>query len=206
MATPLFSRNELDFISDKTLFERKAEVTRRVIHHLSELQEKLMLLLLQHKNKLPENVLNSTPKISRGENYNGFPWLVLDFPRVFTTAEVFSFRTLFWWGHSWVLTFQLSGHYFHLNREVIFSGFSGFADKTCKIGLGNDPWIHNPDDAMFVGLNKLADAGKSSEELFRSQSFLKLVKKTEFARSEQLIQEAIDFYSECIRLLPAMSR
>ena len=39
--------------------------------------------------------LQSTPKISKGENYRGLPYLVLDYPRFFNKEDIFVIRSFF---------------------------------------------------------------------------------------------------------------
>lgn len=201
MTAPLFSNDELNFISDKTFFEKKAAVNKKVIDRLNELQQMLNVLLSENKKNLPGSVLTSAPKISRGENYKRFPWIVLDYPRVFNAEEVFAFRTLFWWGNSWVLTFQLSGFFYQKYFSSFMSNLNSFGDVPCKIGVGTDPWIHNPDDLMYVEIREFISEGNSAEEKLKSQAFFKLVKKVEFSQSEILTATAITFYGECLKLL-----
>ncbi|RYG35601.1 MAG: hypothetical protein EOO01_31385, partial [Chitinophagaceae bacterium] len=44
-------------------------------------------------------VLFNSPKIARGENYEGLPYVMLDYPRLFGKENIFAFRTMFWWGN-----------------------------------------------------------------------------------------------------------
>ena len=37
-----------------------------------------------------------SPKIAKGENYLGLPYVILDYPRIFGKEDVFAFRTMFW--------------------------------------------------------------------------------------------------------------
>ncbi len=201
MNETIFSNEDLNFISDKTFFERKAAINNRVTEQLNEIQNTLNMLLQANMEWLPEKVLYSVPKISRGENYRGFPWLVLDYPRVFSSEEVFAFRTLFWWGHSWVFTFQLSGSFYQHFYSSIKATLESFKDDSCKIGIGKDPWIHNPEDVMYVDLQKIISAKIPVDETLNDQPFFKLIKKIEFGQSEKLKEEAVAFYSNCLWLL-----
>ena len=49
------------------------------------------------------------PKISKGENYKGLPWVMLDYPRVFGKEDVYAIRTFFLWGHAFSITLHLKG-------------------------------------------------------------------------------------------------
>lgn len=54
-------------------------------------------------------MLATGPKISRGENYEGLPWVVLDYPRYSAGDEVVFIRTMFWWGQHFSSTLQVHG-------------------------------------------------------------------------------------------------
>ena len=75
---------------------------------------KLRELVQENVNRgfnLPEEVLIQSPKISRGENYNGLPYVMLDYPRCFGKEDVFAMRTMFWWGNFFSITWHLKGKY-----------------------------------------------------------------------------------------------
>ena len=83
---------------------RIMEKTRVLLGYLqSEYRESLV------QSELPPDLVKSSPKISRGENYKGLPWLVLDYPRRFGAENIFAIRTMFWWGNFFSITLHLSG-------------------------------------------------------------------------------------------------
>ncbi|HEY6901247.1 MAG TPA: hypothetical protein VI233_11410, partial [Puia sp.] len=53
----------------------------------------------------------ASPKISKGENYKGLPYVMLDYPRLFGREDVLAIRTFFWWGHGFSVTLHLKGEY-----------------------------------------------------------------------------------------------
>ena len=52
-----------------------------------------------HRQQLPVEFFDVSPKISRGEQYLGLPYVMLDYPRIFSKENVFAIRTFFWWGN-----------------------------------------------------------------------------------------------------------
>jgi len=64
-------------------------------------------------------ILQVPPRISKGENYKGLPWVVLDYPRCFGRDDVLAVRTLFWWGHYFSVTLHLKGSYKEMFLPVI---------------------------------------------------------------------------------------
>lgn len=58
---------------------------------------------------LPVEMDKTSGKISRGENYEGLPWMMADMPRHFGKEDVLAFRLFFWWGHYFSATWHLKG-------------------------------------------------------------------------------------------------
>lgn len=116
------------------------------------------------------------PKISRGENYRGFPYVVLDHPRVFGRQDVFSIRCLFWWGHHFLLSFHMEGAYRETflrrlhNKQAPESG-------DWHLCVHDDPWQH-----YFAEDNFIAVKEKSMDEwlsLLMQKRFVKAAAKTD---------------------------
>lgn len=91
-------------------------------------------------------VTRISPKISRGEKYQDLPYLVLDYPRIFSSAGIVAIRSFFWWGHYFSITLHLQGTYlqFHLPRlqELVAEGF--YPDFL--IQTTGDMWQHELGD------------------------------------------------------------
>ena len=47
-----------------------------------------------------QDIESSTPKISKGENYKGLPYVILDYPRIFQKEDILVIRCFFWWGEA----------------------------------------------------------------------------------------------------------
>ena len=82
------------------------------------------------------------PKVSRGENYRGLPWVMLDYPRLFGREDVLAIRTLFWWGHAFSVTLHLKGTYKSLYLPVIRADVSKLAAAGFHVGISGDEWRH----------------------------------------------------------------
>ena len=86
---------------------------------------------------LPAEVTHLHPKISKGENYLGLPWVMLDYPRHFAGKEAFAVRTMFWWGHYFSLHLLLQGSKMQLLKFQKLAGTEGWYFSTAS-----DPWQH----------------------------------------------------------------
>lgn len=106
-------------------------------------------LLRQYGHHLPADVRSVPPKVSRGEHYQGLPYLVLDHPRYFGKEQVFAIRTLFWWGHYFSVTLHLSGQF----RERYLNAIAGSAAWLGANGFyfanGPDEWDHRIESPAY---------------------------------------------------------
>lgn len=62
------------------------------------------------------------PKISRGEKHDGFPWVILDYPRHFAEADWLAQRVFFWWGHYFTVSVVAKGKFGKRLAEGLESG------------------------------------------------------------------------------------
>ncbi len=118
--------------------------------------------------KIVEELQSSFPKISKGEKYEGLPWMMLDYPRSFTAADVFAVRTFFWWGNFFSITLQLKGKY--KNKFQVAS--NKLQEKEgwylcCNV----DEWQHHFREDNYKPLSSF------SEKEIAALSFIKLAKK-----------------------------
>src|SRR5215467_1521280 len=109
--------NNSEWILTKNLIVRKAQ------RLLEEVQENIWQHVKNKSIDLPHEVISISPKISKGENYNGLPWLMLDYPRYFEKEKVFAIRTMFWWGHFFSTTLHLSGEYKDKYNSVLAQSY-----------------------------------------------------------------------------------
>ncbi|MCX8019717.1 MAG: hypothetical protein N2747_04410 [Chitinophagaceae bacterium] len=121
---------------------------------------------------LPEEILMVSAKISRGENYLGLPWMVLDYPRYFTAEHIFAVRTLFWWGRYFSITLQLHGKHRDGFLPHILAGFSVLKQTGFFLCTGRDPWNHNYLDGNYKSLRRMNE--REFKTRIRTSEFIKL--------------------------------
>lgn len=121
----------------------KNSVMQKTMHMLGAVQTAQKALLSAIENPLPPDILQSSPKISRGENYLGLPWLMLDYPRLFNKEDSFAIRTFFWWGNFFSVTLQVSGTYKKYYAASIESSFRSLQAGGFFACINEDPWQHH---------------------------------------------------------------
>lgn len=173
---------EMALVSNPSIIFTKTKIIHSVYHLFGDLSE-------IYKQDFPfspiENNLSSTPKIAKGENYLGLPWVNLDYPRVFNKEGIFAIRTFFWWGNFFSITLHLSGkHKQNLNHQIkaaITNGlFSGW-----YINSSDQQWEHHFEPANYQLLTE-----EDINRLLQSD-FIKIAKKIPLKQWD----EAVDFFS-----------
>lgn len=90
------------------------------------------------------------PKISKGEKYQGLPYVVLDYPRIFLKEDILAIRSLFWWGNFFSITLHISGEYLQQHRLVIIEGVQSGLLQGWYMGINKDPWQHHFEEDNYV--------------------------------------------------------
>ncbi len=120
---------------------------------------------------LSKEVIATTPKIAKGENYQGLPWLMLDYPRLFGKQDVFAIRVFFWWGNFVSITLQLSGEYQQAYQQNIIQNLGANPNNNWQLCCNDNAWQHH-----FQPNNYKAFSSFASHEL-SALPFIKLAKK-----------------------------
>jgi len=155
--------------------------------------------LLLPLNSLPEEVLKSSPKISRGENYKGLPWLVLDYPRYFNKDDVFAIRTLFWWGNFFSITLHLSGNYKAKYETKIIDSFESLQQEDFSVCINEDQWEHHFETNNYIPVHDLSESQYS--EIIVKRSFIKLAKKIPLEQWNDVEKKLLDIFGQLINSL-----
>jgi hypothetical protein len=124
---------------------------------------------------LPVEV-NTAARITKGENYKGLPYLVLDYPAVFKNENILAVRTMFWWGNHFSVTLHLAGRYKNLFEKQVCERISVFtATKSLYICINKNQWEHDFEPSNYIPLNQLERAALKIQVM--EGQFIKLALK-----------------------------
>jgi hypothetical protein len=98
-SNPCWDKKEIRLIKENELFLQKPGIMKKANDNLENLKNKLIDQIANDGRSYPEGTDLIKGQIAKGENHNGFPFMSLDMPQKFSKPEMFTFRTLFWWGH-----------------------------------------------------------------------------------------------------------
>lgn len=169
------SEEERRLISNVDWILTKNRLLNQVRDLLSELQQQQSSWLSQVREYLPPEVISIPPKISRGENYEGLPWLMLDLPRFFQTDDQMAIRSFFWWGHGFSVTLQLRGRYQQQFEASLRHAYPKLSVAGWQAGIHSDPWQHHFRADNYQDLADLGTSGWNS--YISSHPFVKLTKR-----------------------------
>jgi hypothetical protein len=142
------SEDELALVKDGEWILTKNEIIRKVISLFGNLSDCMGPLI--QKSALPPPVRDSSPKISRGENYRGLPYVVLDYPRLFSKDHVFAIRILFWWAHYFTVSLHLKGSYREMFRDRLSENRNLLVLNESYISRSPEEWLHAVDQEYYI--------------------------------------------------------
>ncbi|HMK19543.1 MAG TPA: hypothetical protein VK492_15180 [Chitinophagaceae bacterium] len=170
-----FLPTEMELVSSPDIILTKNAILQKIKSFFEELQMKQQDILKKYSSQLPEEVLKISPKISRGENYKGLPWLVLDNPRYFQHNNIFAIRTMFWWGNFFSITLHLSGNNKNDLLKNLTDNVSLLTKNDFYIYNGIKEWEHDIDPDSYKKLSVINE--DELQKIFSANSFLKLAVK-----------------------------
>ena len=167
-----FSAHEMMLVSNAEWILTKNEILNRVGLLMGELNRVQKSIIKELPVSLPPEILATTAKISRGENYKGLPYLVLDYPRLFTRNNIFATRSLFWWGKTLSTTLHLSGQWQQFFAERILANNQYLAQNGFVIATGEDEWVHDATGVGYTPAEQLSEA--ELQDMLAMRPFFKL--------------------------------
>lgn len=138
------------------------------------------------------------PKISKGENYQGLPYMILDHPALFSKTDVFALRTMFWWGNFFSITLHLSGKYKKAAGEKVIERLA-ISDSDFFISTGEEEWEHHFEAGNYAAVKTL-----QQEDLCKKivqPSFIKIALKYDLHQWDDINELLQDAYSRFALIL-----
>jgi hypothetical protein len=188
---PIFSTQEIDLAGNPHWLLIKNNVIKKAISLMGEVEQELKEEVSIRPYTYPTNVKTTNGKISKGENYKGLPFVILDYPAKFTKADMFAYRTMFYWGHFVSFTFHIQGDSlnFLMDRQLM-EYVQQFPELWFSVY--ETPWEYVYKDSVYQQVQNL-----SIEEMHqhvKEHGFVKVSHKIPVDAIEQTPQEALGFF------------
>lgn len=149
------SKQETELVNNKDWLLTKQIIIQKIIDLLGQLHQRYKLIM-EKELSLPDGFQKPGGKISRGENYKGLPYLILDYPAVFNKENIFAVRTMFWWGNYFSISLHLSGKYVE-DKSKMMEDILLLKAHNFYICINESQWEHSIDDSNFVKADILSD-------------------------------------------------
>lgn len=170
----MLSDDEQQLVCNTDWILTKRKIIDTVDQLLGLISEHQKLVIENERNWLPDAVVQSTPKIAKGENYLQLPYVLLDYPRCFDAGNIFAVRTMFWWGNFFSITLHLSGNYKEIFQQKIIENIYSVT-QDIFICINENQWQHHFEADNYVGVKQIQN--EELQEMILEKQFIKLALK-----------------------------
>ncbi|MGB0864315.1 MAG: hypothetical protein ACPG19_11365 [Saprospiraceae bacterium] len=200
----VFSKEEQNVIKNADFFYHKKTAVDKIIARLNGLKGNIKTsTVFQNFHFLPEIDID-LGKISKGENYKGLPYLILDFPRFFHPKGIFAYRVMFWWGRGFYFTLHLSGVFLDFYKKALIDAFESLKEQEIFLYQNkNDEWQHEMEMPYFQLID---DCSKSDFEKWLDEvNFIKIGQKMPLERLSELENFGVNTFELLFDILKRQS-
>lgn len=188
---------EMQLVTDPQLLITKNNIIQKVYEIFGDLAEKYKKEI---SIAIPDCKTLIDPKISKGENYKGLPYVILDFPRQFSKTDIFAIRSFFWWGNFFSITLQLTGQYHKRYATAIQNAIDNRFYEEWYIGLLENQWEHHFERDNYLSLSRGIDYS------IAKLSYLKLAKKISLNKWDETNNFFMESFILLVKTLGSMHR
>jgi hypothetical protein len=132
------SPEELKLVSDPGIILTKNAIIEKVFFLFGALADDF-----RNMTDLPGDIATIAPKIAKGENYLGLPYVMLDYPRYFSADDIMAIRCFFWWGNFFSITLHLKGIYSEMCSTAIQRSYEKLSALGYSLAISEDEWHHH---------------------------------------------------------------
>lgn len=181
----------------------KNGILEKVMTLMGQLHQALEAAPVTKEFLFPDGLLAAGGKISRGERYRELPYIILDYPRLFSKDNIFAFRTMFWWGHYFIATLHLAGEEKEKYGHMIASAWQQLAEHRFQVYFLEDPWQHDFENGNYKLISAMSEL--EFKQLIDRRPFIKLAKPYSFEDWGKIIPEIVRDYTLLLRGLISIS-
>ena len=143
---------EVKLLNTVDIFLHKPAIMKKAEANLTALKQEIVKTLSHAPHPCPPETDIAKGQIVRGENHNGFPFISLDMPQMFSKSQMFTYRTLFWWGHDLIFSLILKQE----NQVPLIEKLIHLKEhpewKDIQLAIAPTPWEWKKDINNFIPL------------------------------------------------------
>ena len=178
----VLSAKELEMVNDSEWILTKQRIIQQVFVLLESVVPDIDSTLLPAWHRLSRQQA-VTPRIFKGENYLGLPYVTLDHPRLYEGENTLTVRTMFWWGNFVSVTLHAGGIY----KEQLLNKITGLQlgeENQLHICIHENQWHHHFSTDNYRLLND--GAKEKLEEIKTQRDFIKIAYKINLQQFNEL--------------------
>lgn len=162
-AIPDWSPLEVRLFNTVDIFAHKPAIMEKAQAHLATLKNAIIVELSQAPHPCPPESDIIKGQIVRGENHKGFPFVSLDMPQMFSKTKMFTYRTLFWWGHDLIFSLILKQENLTpvINKLISIREYPEWKDIQLATAPSPWEWQNNPTNFLPVSETSETDIRKT---------------------------------------------
>ena len=188
---------ELEIVQDTQWILTKFTIVNKVFKILNDKMSTLKNILEREDQFFLPEIRSAVPKIYKGENYRWFPYVIMDYPAVFSKENIFAVRTMFWWGNFFSVTLHLSGNYKNIYGRNFLEQLKS-TPENFFICVNETEWEHNFDSENYQPAGELTDAEAKKIE---AKNFIKVAINYPLAEWNNMPQLLENGYKALLNLL-----
>ena len=195
----MLTEQEFTLIRDGDILHIKTSAINKIKHLLVCFHEILYQNMeeINHLAFIETEFISS--KISKGENYLGLPYLILDYPARFSNTSIFAFRTLFWWGNFFSFTLHLQSEALERVRENLVKNTSALIKSEFYICVSDSPWNYHYDTSNYKRAKDFEIA--ELKALLEIKSFIKISAQISLEEYQTLSISGLKIFNRLVQLI-----
>lgn len=168
----MIDRKDFSYLENEEFLLKKRGISNQIISLLSNTERALKDVVEKSDFQFPENTFLKSGKISKGENYKGLPFFVLDYPRLYSSENIFAFRSMIWWGNEISFSLLLSGESINHFKTKLESFYK---EKGYYLCVNDTPWEYHFHTSNFQPVSSFSKTQFQNE--IRKRKFFKVALK-----------------------------
>jgi hypothetical protein len=193
-----FTTDEIALLANPSFFELKSRATEKLYQQMEAIRLAFLDGLKPDTLLAPSATDFTRGQIAKGENYEGYPYIVLDFPKQFSQRSIFAVRTMFWYGHDLMFSVILAGENMDIFRARVIDYYEKLTAENFFFGI-DDVW-----DWRDAAMRQFTTPHESEIlKQMNAQPFLKLLKRfppSLLSNEADVLREARTFF-ETVKVL-----
>lgn len=184
-STNKLTKHEIAFASDT----QYPLVKQRIMFKTNEMFHQTAMLV--NEKMLESSWIDGKEyKITKGENHQKMPYMVMDCPQIKSPDFPALFRIMFWWGHYFTLNLYVRTELVNLLQTA--AKLNNI--KNTYLLTGDDIWTQDVNSEDYVKLHKLTV--KQFLKRVETKPYLKLVRKVNIKRFKDIPELAAQTFEE----------